>query len=139
MNTFAQLFEERRGVGDNGAYVRSKASEMFSGTSLVLREGMPSASPRDGVRFCIAFYSLLDLLILDDVVERSRKSSHALNVQVEVIDILTLKSMQDVETLFPGLTPAYGTPMIGVWAHGEMIQKGWGLCETQRISRTLFT
>jgi hypothetical protein len=52
-------------------------------------------------------YSLPDLLILDDVVERSRKSSHARNGQVEVIDILNFKSMQDVEALFPGLTPAY--------------------------------
>jgi hypothetical protein len=138
MKTFAKLFEERRGAVDNGAYVRSKAAEVFSGTSLVLREGMPSAPPNDGARLGIAFYSLPDLLILDDVVERSRKSSHARNVQVEIIDILTFKSMQDVETLFPGLTPACGTPMIGVWEHGELIQKGWGVREAQRISRTLF-
>ena len=139
MKTFAQLFEERRGAVDKGAYVRSNAPEVFRGTSLVLREGMPYAPPIEGARFGIAFYSLPDLLILDDVVERSRKSSHARNGQVEVIDILNFKSMQDVEALFPGLTPAYGTPMIGVWAHGELIQKGWGVRDAQRISRTLFT
>jgi hypothetical protein len=109
MKTFAQLFQERRGAVDNGTYVRSKAPEVFRGTSLALREAMPSAPPSDGARFGTAFYSLPDLLILDDVVERSRKSSHTRIGQLEVIDILTLKSMQDVETLFPRLAPAYGT------------------------------
>jgi hypothetical protein len=92
----------------------------------------------DGALIGIAFYSLPDLLILDDIVERCRESSHARNMQVEIFDILTFKSVQDVEALFPGLTP-YGTPMISVWAQGELIQKGWGVREAQRISRALFT
>jgi hypothetical protein len=103
METFAQLFEERRGVLDNGAYVRSRASEVFSGTGLVLSEGMPSAPPSDGAVFGIAFYSLPDLVILDDVVERSRNSSRTRKMPVEIFDILTCKSIREVETLFSGL------------------------------------
>lgn len=137
MMTFAQLFKERRGVRDNGAYVRSKTPEVFSGTTLVLREGKPSA-PGDGALLGIAFYSPPDLVILDSVVERSRRSSHFRNMQVEIFDILIFKSMQDVEAMFPGLAPAYATPMIGVWARGELIQKAWGVREAQRILRTLF-
>jgi len=138
MKTFAQFFEEGRGVVDNGAYVRSNASQLFTGTRLVLREGVPSA-PSEGALLGIAFYSLPDLVVLDEFVERSRNSSRPRNMQVEVFDILTLKSMQEVEALFPGLTPAFGTPMIGVWARSELIQKGWGVRQAQRISRTLFT
>ena len=137
MKTFAQLFEEKRGIIDNGNYVRSKAHEVFSGTTLGLSEALPSA-PSDGALLGIAFYSLSDLVVLDEVVERSRNSSPAHNMRVEVFDILAFKSMQEVEALFPGLTPAYGTPMIGVWAEGELIQKGWGVRDAQRISRTLF-
>ncbi len=120
---------------DNGAYVQSKASGVFSGTSLVLRESMPSAPPSDGAVFGITFYSLSDLMILDDVLERSRNSSQNRNIWVEIFDILTCKSMQDVETLLPGPTPAYGTPMVGVWTKGELIQKGCGLREAQRLSQ----
>lgn len=136
MTTFAQLFEERRGALDNGAYARSKAPEVFRGTNLVLSEGMPAA-PSDGALLGIAFYSLSDLVILDDLVERSRQSSHS-NLQVRVFDILVFHSMQDVETVFPGLAPAYCTPMMGVWATGQMVQKGSGIREAQRIARTLF-
>jgi hypothetical protein len=136
MKTFAQLFEERRGILDNGAYVRSKAAEVFNGTKLLLREGLPSA-PNDGALLGIAFYSLPDLAVLDEVVERSRNSSHARNMQVEIFDVLVFKSMQDAEALFH--TPVYGTPMIGIWAKGELIQKGWGVRDAQRISRALFT
>jgi len=136
MKNFAQLFEERRGVVDNGAYVRSKASEVLNGTKLLLREGLPSV-PTDGALFDIAFYSLPDLVVLDELVERCRNSSQPHHVQGEIFDVLTLKSMQDVEALFP--TPAYGTPMIGIWARGELIQKGWGVRDAQRISRALFT
>lgn len=138
MKAFAQLFEERRGVVDNGAYVRIKAPEVLGGTNLVLREGMPSAPPSDGALLGIAFYSLPDLIVLDDIVERSRHLSNARNTRVEIFDILTCKSMQDVEALFSGLTP-YGTPIIGVWAKGELIQKGCGVREAQRIAQTLFT
>jgi len=45
--------------------------------------------------------------------------------------------MQDVEALFHA--PAYSTPMIGVWARDELISKGFGIRETQCISRALFT
>jgi hypothetical protein len=40
MRPFAQFFEERRGVIGNGTYVRSKAHEVFSGTILMLSEGL---------------------------------------------------------------------------------------------------
>lgn len=138
MPTFAQLFEERRGVVDNGSYVRSKAHEVFSGTSLLFSEAVPSA-PTDGALLGVAFYSLPDLAILDELVERSRDTPHSRPVQVQVFDILIFKSMQEVEAVFPGLTPAYGTPMIGVWVKGQLVQKGWGLREAQRIARALFS
>jgi hypothetical protein len=136
MNTFAQLFGERRGIIDNGAYMRSKAAEVFNGANLLLREGLPSA-PSGRALLGIAFYSLPDLVVLDEVVERSRNSSHARNMQVEIFDVLAFKCMQDAETLFH--TPMYGTPMIGIWSKRELIQKGWGVRDAQRISRALFT
>ncbi len=138
MKAFAELFEERRGVVDNGAYLRTKAPEVLGRTNLVLREGMPSAPPSDGALLGIAFYSLPDLIVLDDIAERSRRLSNSRNTRVEIFDILTCKSMQDVEALFSGLTP-YGTPIIGVWDKGELIQKGCGVREAQRIAQTLFT
>jgi len=54
-------------------------------------------------------------------------------MRIEIFDVLNLKSMQDVEALFHA--PVYSTPMIGVWAKGELIQKGWGVRDAQRISR----
>jgi hypothetical protein len=136
MNTFAQLFEERRGIIDNGAYMRSKAPEVFKGTNLVLTEDVPSA-PTDGALLGMAFYSLPDLLVLDEVVERSHNLSHARNMHVQIFDVLALNSMQNVEALFH--TPVYGTPMIGIWSKRELIQMGWGVRDAQRISRALFT
>jgi hypothetical protein len=135
VKTFAQLFEERRGSLDNGAYVRSKASEVFSGTELRLRDGIPPA-PTDGAVLGVAFYSLPDLVVLDEVVERCRNSLQS-HLRIEIFDVLNLKSMQDVETLFH--TPVFSTPMIGIWVKGELIQKGWGVREAERILRTLFT
>ena len=46
MKTFAQRFEERRGVLDNGAYVQSKAAEVFNGTKLLLREARDASRGR---------------------------------------------------------------------------------------------
>lgn len=137
MKTFAQLFEERRGILDNGAYVRSRAPELLNATRLVFAEGMPSRLPNDGALLAIAFYSLPDLQFLDDIVERSRNVSRGRHVQMQVLDILICKSMEDIESLFPGLTPVYGTPIVGVWAKGELIDKGWGLRESTRIIKTL--
>ena len=136
MNTFAQFFEERRGIVDNGAYMRSKAREVFKGTNLVLTEGVPSA-PTDGALLGVAFYSLPDLVVLDEVVERSHNSSHARNMHVQIFDVLALNSMQNVEALFH--TRVYGTPMIGIWSKRELIQMGWGVRDAQRISRALVT
>jgi hypothetical protein len=138
MKSFAQLFEERRGVVDNGAYVRTQVPELLEGTNLALREGMPSAPPSDGALIGIAFYSLPDLIVLDGIAERSRHLSNSRNTRIEIFDILTCKSMQDVEALFSGLTPIRH-PIIGVWAKGELIQKGSGVQEAQRIAQTLFT
>lgn len=135
MKTFAQLFEERRGLIDNGAYVRSKASEVFRGTKLLLKDGLPSV-PTDGALLGIAFYSLPDLVLLDEVVERSRDSSNARHVHIEIFDVLALKSMQDVEVLFHA--PVYVTPMVGIWVTGELARKGWGVRDAERISRSLF-
>jgi hypothetical protein len=137
MKTFGQLFEERRGVVDNGPYLRSNASELFTGTGFALREGMPSA-PSAGVLLGIAFYSLHDLMVLDEFVQRSRNSSQPVNLHVQVFDILVLKSMQDVEAVYPGLAPAFSTPMIGVWEKGELIEKGCGVGQAQRILGALF-
>jgi hypothetical protein len=137
MMTFAQIFEQRRGTLDNGAYLRSKAPEVFSGTSLVLSEGLPTVPLSHGALLGIAFYSLSDLQLLDDVVLRSRNSSHSC-IRVDVFDVLTCKSMQDFENIFPGLAPAYQTPLIGLWEGGRLVEKGWGLRETRRIVQSLF-
>jgi hypothetical protein len=82
MKTFAQLFEERRGVLDNGAYARSMASGVFRGTDMLLNEGVPLA-PTDGAVLGVAFYSLPDLVVLDKVVDRCRKS-HKPHMRIEV-------------------------------------------------------
>jgi hypothetical protein len=111
------------------------AAEVFRGTEMLLKEGVPPA-PTDGAVVGIAFYSLPDLMVLDEVVDRCRNSQRS-HMRIEIFDVLNLKSMQDVEALFHA--PVYSTPMIGIWAKGELIQKGWGVRDAQRISRVLST
>lgn len=95
MTTFEQLFEESRGSLNNNAYLCSKASEILRGTTLVLTEGLPTAPRRDGVLLGVAFYSLPDLQFLDDIVIRSRETSR--EMRIDVFDILSFKSMADLE------------------------------------------
>jgi hypothetical protein len=139
MITFAQLFEESRGRLDNGAYVWSKAPEIVRGTTLMLSEGLPTAPQRDGALLGIAFYSLPDLQFLDDIVIRSRNTSDPRDMRIDVFDALSCKSMQDFESLFPGIAPVTFTPVIGIWRNGKLIEKGFGFRETRRISQILFT
>jgi hypothetical protein len=139
MITFAQLFDESGGRLDNGAYVWSKASEIVRGTTLVLSEGPPTAPKRDGVLLGLAFYSLPDLQFLDDIVIRSRNTSDSHEMRIDVFDVLSCKSMQDFESLFPGLEPVTVTPVIGIWRNGKLMEKGFGFRETRRISQILFT
>jgi hypothetical protein len=138
MMTFAQLFEESRGMLDNGAFVRSKASEIFSGPPFALSEGLPIVPQRDGVLVGIAFYSLPDLRFLDDIVLRSRNTSHSRDLRIDVFDVLSCKSIQDFDSLFPGITPVTVTPVIGVWRNGTLIDKGAGFRESRRIAAILF-
>lgn len=121
----------------NGAHFTGAFREV-RGTTLVVSEALPATPWHAGVLLGIAFYALPYLQFLDDVVIQSRDSASP-NVQVHVFGVLGLKSMQDVGTVFPGLAPTYGTPMIGVWASGQLVQKGWGVREARRIARGLFT
>jgi hypothetical protein len=74
MRTLEQLFEEKRGILDNGAYVRSKASEAFAGSPLMLTNEFPDAPPRDGGLLGIAFYASRDLRVADALTAKLRAS-----------------------------------------------------------------
>ena len=137
MTTFQQLFEESRGRLDNYRYIRSKAHEVLSGTTLVLSEGLPTAPLSNGALLGIAFYSLPNLKILDDIVARSRNSPQFPNVGLGLFDVLSCKSMRDFESIFSGLRPMV-TPVIGIWKNDNLIEKGCGIRETRRILQNLF-
>lgn len=84
----------------------------------------------------VAFYSLSDLQFLDSIVIRSRDTSR--HSRIEVFDMLSFKSMADFEGIFSGLRTAM-PPVIGIWKNGNLIEKGFGIRDTQRIVQTLFT
>ena len=135
MTTFEQLFEESRARLDNGAYIWSKASAILSGTTLALTQGLPTAPQRDGVLLGVAFYSLPDLQVLDDIVIRSGDTS--CEIRIDIFDVLSFKSMCDFEGIFSGLRPVV-TPVIGVWKNGHLTEKGCGIQETRRLLQNLF-
>jgi hypothetical protein len=105
--------------------------EVLDGSALTLVEN-PAALPRlDGALIGIAFYSLPDLKLVDTLVRRSRETDN-LPGQIEVFDILIYKSKRDLERILPGMEPLYGTPIVGIWKNGALIQKGSG-AEGRRI------
>jgi hypothetical protein len=111
----------KRGLIDNGAYVRSNAPEIFAGSKLALVEDFAPA-PVDSARIVAAFYSLPDLKVVDEFLHASLTRS--VTGPVEVFDVLICKSMEDVDRLIPGITPVYQTPMVGIWKNGELVRKG---------------
>ena|SRR5437899_6544869 len=131
MKTLVQFFEEKRGIADNGAYVRSKAPEVFRGSALVLSEDF-TRPPENGARIIIAFYSLPDLKLVDALLKASRETKNVPD-SVEVFDVLGCKSVQDVDCLIPGIAPVYAHPVVGAWRNGELVQKGSGIRESRRI------
>src|SRR6266853_5797969 len=132
MKTLLELFEEKRGVLDNGAYVRSKAPEVFRGSALVLRDELAPTPRVAGALVGIAFYSPSDLKIVDALVRRSQDRKDSNPASIEVFDILICKSTQDLERILPGITPLYGTPIVGIWENSELVEKGSG-AEGRRI------
>jgi hypothetical protein len=43
--------------------------------------------------------------------------------------------MQDLERLIAGVTPVYGTPIVGIWENGKLISRGWGSAAIEILSR----
>ena len=82
----------------------------------------------------VAFYSLTDLQLLDDIVIRSRDTFP--EMRIDVFDVLSFKSMGDFENIFSGLRPAM-TPVIGIWKNGNLIEKNCGIRETRRLLQNL--
>jgi len=132
MTTLTELFQQSKAVGpvNNGAYVRSRAAQVIRDAGFRLKKFVSITRPNDGVVMGIAFYSLPDLQLLDELVQAS-KSGHSYSI--DIFDVLDCKSMADFDQLIPGVTPVYQTPVVGIWESGKLIEKAWGATARQLI------
>jgi hypothetical protein len=129
MVTFAQLFHEgqQRNPLDNGQFVRSRAEEALSGGGITFRTCVERLSIQSGVAIVIAFYSLPDLMFLDQLVSVLGAQPNAtMKEEIVIFDVLSFKTMADFEILIPGIGPVYQTPVVGIWRDGELVKKGIG-------------
>lgn len=127
MMKLTHLFDERRGILDNGSYVRSRAPEVFEKTPLRLAHELATGSGKNRVVLGVAFYSRPDLELLDALVQKLRSGNCGTDRPIYVFDALMCKSMEDFERLVPGIAPVYDTPVVGIWEGGELVSKGWGI------------
>jgi hypothetical protein len=139
MITFGELFREGQKINplDNGAFARLNAQEALSGSGITFRSSEVPELPRNGAIIGIAFYSLADLSLIDELViaRRDKNLSHSGSESVVLFDVLTCKSMGDFEQLIPGIGPVYHTPVVGIWKEGQLVETGTGAKGRMLLSR----
>jgi hypothetical protein len=128
MMTFVELFREGQKIDplDNGTYARSKAQEVLSANGVTFTTDLSSTSIVNGAMVGIAFYSLPDLELLDQLVLACGSKTGSDSESVLVFDVLDCKGMRDFEQLIPGIGPVYQTPVVGLWKDSKLIEKGTG-------------
>lgn len=123
----ADLFEAARRLppGEQSAYVSSKLPEVLSDTKIAIWEPVSAGRrPTDLVLIGLAPYSLPDLQLVDAVAQSLGAGAAAPDVQV--FNILTCKSMQDIKLRIPGVGKVYQTPVVGIWERGTLVKTAKG-------------
>jgi hypothetical protein len=125
MTRLARLFREghKQNPQDNGQLARSRAAGVLRGSGIVLATDSDQLSVQDGAVVGVAFYSLPDLELLDDLAF----DRHVLHSEtIVVFDVLSCKKMADFERWIPSIGPVYQTPVVGVWQDGLLVDVGVG-------------
>lgn len=126
--TFVDLFREGQKIDplDNGRYASSKAQEVLSANEITFRTDLGPTAIENGATVGIAFYSVPDLELLDQLVLACRSKTGSGSESVVIFDVLGCKAMGDFELLIPGIGPVYQTPVVGIWKDGKLVEKGTG-------------
>ena len=137
MNTFHDLFRQpTRRVG--GAFPLDRRRELFPGfveRSPKLHLWLPEQpGSEQGARLLlgVATWSGYDMNLLDLIEE----APHANGIDIEVVDVDTLPSAEDVTRVFPGLEFAQ-SPLVGYWVGGKLIEVAQGFAARQLVARLL--
>jgi hypothetical protein len=151
MNTVAKSFAEllfpRAGntVAENQLAARSAFAELVESTDLRLwRPGQPIEANGRRLLIGVATYSVHDLKLLDLVQSHLTSQSQNGNVRfaagialsVDVFDILDCRTPDDFEKYVPGVGPVSQTPVVGLWADGELTENAFGYDGRMLIYRT---
>lgn len=136
MNTFHDLFRQpTRRVG--AAFPPDRRRELFPGfveRSPKFRLWAPEcATPPSGscLLLGVATWSGYDMNLLDLIEEAPDNS-----IRVEVLDIDSLSSAEDVARVFPGVEFAQ-PPLAGYWVDGKLTEAAQGFAARQLVERLL--
>ena len=139
MTTFAELFREGHELNalNNGMFAKINAREALSGSGIILVSDEKNISIQNGSLIGVAFYSLPDMELLDQLVStfREKNLSHKEPEPILVFDVLRCKTMRDFELLIPGIGSVYHTPVVGIWKEGQLVEKSAGAEGRMLLSR----
>ena len=137
MKALTNLIGEAKGLPphQHSAYVSAKLSEALSGSHLNywrLDDSVPNAGRRTLIG--IAPYAFPDLELLDSLERALSKKSNSTE-RIDVLDVLTCRTVDDFERCLPGIGKVFQTPVVGFWKNGDLEQKASGAPACQLIIR----
>jgi hypothetical protein len=84
----------------------------------------------------VAVWSGYDLRLLD-YVDRALGDPRFADVTVDVFDCDRVRSPEEFEAYIPGLAPISGTPVVGLWNDGKLMDRAFGY-QGRKIVADLF-
>jgi hypothetical protein len=138
--TFGELFREGHGLNalDHGAFAGTKAHEVLAETGIAITADINTlTSIQNGSLIGIAFYSLPDLKLLDQLVLKylGLAAETSKREPIVIFDVLHCKTMWDFDKLIPGIGAVYQTPVVGIWKNGLLTEKATGAEAHSLIAR----
>lgn len=125
--------------GQSPAVAQRKARSGFPGrvskSRLKLRRrSAPLAGGGKQFLIGVATWSAEDLQLLDELDEALDQVAGK-RPDVQVFDVVDCERMSDFVEFIPGIGEVYGTPVVGVFRDGELIDRATGLDEVNATLR----